>query len=84
MGGFAEGSYEGRSSTWLLPRYRRRMSPNPDRPEHVANHIEETTNDALTAAASQAAVAAPGVAVETDLVNHASPANALDIGRRRP
>lgn len=56
-----------------------RMSPNPAVQDTVANRIEETTNDALTAAASQAAVAAPGVAVETDLVNHASPANALVI-----
>jgi nucleotide-binding universal stress UspA family protein len=56
-----------------------RMSPNPAVPDTVANRIEGTTNDALTAAASQAAVAAPGVAVETDLVNHASPANALVI-----
>jgi nucleotide-binding universal stress UspA family protein len=54
-----------------------RMSPNPETQDTVAGHIEQATNDALTAAASQAAEAAPGVAVETDLVNHASPATAL-------
>lgn len=54
-----------------------RMSPNPATQDTVANRIEEATNDALTTAASQAGAAAPGVAVETDLVNHASPANAL-------
>jgi nucleotide-binding universal stress UspA family protein len=54
-----------------------RMSPNPATQDTVANRIEEATNGALTTAASQAAAAAPGVAVETDLVNHASPATAL-------
>jgi len=54
-----------------------RMSPNPASQDTVANRIEDATNDALTAGASQAAAAAPGVAVETDLVNHASPATAL-------
>ena len=54
-----------------------RMTPNPATHDTVANRIEEATNDALTAAASQAADVAPEVAVETDLVNHASPAIAL-------
>jgi nucleotide-binding universal stress UspA family protein len=54
-----------------------RMSPNQATQDTVANRIEEATNDSLTAGASQAAEAAPGVAVETDLVNHASPAAAL-------
>jgi nucleotide-binding universal stress UspA family protein len=59
-----------------------RMSPNPATQDTVANRIEQATTDALTAAASQAAAAAPRVAVETALVNHASPANALvEIGQ---
>lgn len=53
------------------------MSPDPETQDTVAGHIEQATSDALTAAASQAAEAAPGVATETDLVNHASPATAL-------
>jgi nucleotide-binding universal stress UspA family protein len=54
-----------------------RMSPNPATDDTVAGHIEQATTDALSAAASQAATAAPGVTVETELVNHAAPATAL-------
>lgn len=54
-----------------------RMGPNPATQDTVAGHIEQATSDALTAAASQAAAAAPGVAAETALVNHAAPATAL-------
>ncbi|HEY2127413.1 MAG TPA: universal stress protein [Streptosporangiaceae bacterium] len=54
-----------------------RMSPNPATHDTVAGHIEEDTAEALSAAASQAAAAAPGVAIETTLLEHAAPATAL-------
>ena len=59
-----------------------RMSPNPATHDTVAGHIEQESTEALTAAASQAAAVAPGLAVETELVEHAAPANALvDAGQ---
>ena len=54
-----------------------RMSPNPATHDTVAGHIEEAATEALSTAASQATTAAPGVAVETTLIEHASPATAL-------
>jgi nucleotide-binding universal stress UspA family protein len=54
-----------------------RMSPNPATHDTVAGHIEQAAADALSAAASQAAAAAPGVAIETTLLEHAAPATAL-------
>lgn len=59
-----------------------RMSPNPGTHDTVAGHIEEAATEALSTAASQAAAAAPGIAVETTLVEHAAPATALaDTGQ---
>lgn len=59
-----------------------RMSPDPARQDTVAGHIEQATVDALAAAASQAATVAPGLPVDTELLNHAAPATAMvDAGR---
>ncbi len=54
-----------------------RMSPNPATRGTVAGHIEAAATEALSAAASQAAAAAPGIAAETKLIEHAAPATAL-------
>ena len=57
-----------------------RMSPNAA--TTVASHIEEGAAAALSTAAGQAAAAAPGLAVETTLIEHAAPATALtDAGQ---
>jgi len=54
-----------------------RMTPNSATPDTVAGRIEQAAADALSTAASRAAAAAPGVAVETALTEHAAPATAL-------
>jgi nucleotide-binding universal stress UspA family protein len=54
-----------------------RMTPNPATDDTVAGHIEQATAGALTAAASQAAAAAPGLDVNTQLLEHTAPATAL-------
>ena len=54
-----------------------RMSPNRTTPDTVAGHIQEAAAAALSTAASRAAAAAPGVAVETTLIEHAAPTTAL-------
>ncbi len=59
-----------------------RMSPNPATHDTVAGHIEAAATEALSAAASQAAGAASGVAIETKLIEHTAPASALvDCGQ---
>jgi nucleotide-binding universal stress UspA family protein len=54
-----------------------RMSPNPATHDTVAGHIEDASAEALTAAARQAAAAAPDLTVHTELREHAAPATAL-------
>jgi nucleotide-binding universal stress UspA family protein len=54
-----------------------RMSPNPANPDTVAGVIERGAAEALAAAATQAGKDAPDLPVETQLLNHVSPARAL-------
>jgi nucleotide-binding universal stress UspA family protein len=54
-----------------------RMRPNPATPDTVAGLIERGAARALAAAATQAAKDAPDLSIETQVLDHVSPAEAL-------
>ncbi|MGP7998627.1 MAG: universal stress protein [Streptosporangiaceae bacterium] len=59
-----------------------RMRPNPATPDTVAGHIEQATNQALAAAASEASNDARDLPVDTQLLDGVAPAQALvDCGK---
>ena len=59
-----------------------RMRPNPATPDTVAGHIEQATNQALAAAASEASHDARDLPVDTQLLDGVAPAQALvDCGK---